>query len=179
MTVASRHRPPPRSAGWIAVAAAALASACVCACGSSVKNLDSATVERAIAASILHQRHLEATVVCPSKVVQQAGHVFTCSAHLDVGEYPLTVTELDGSGKVRFRDGNPLVALNIAKVRSAIQASVLSQRHLNATVSCPAEVLQRAGLIFGCTAVLDGQDRRYPFVVREIDNAGHVRFLGT
>ena len=117
--------------------------------------------------------------MCPSKVVQRAGHVFTCSAHLDVGEYPLTVTELDGSGKVRFRDVKPLVALDIAKVRSAIQMSVLSQRHLHATVSCPAEVLQRSGLIFGCTAVVEGQDRRYPFVVREVDNAGHVRFLGT
>jgi hypothetical protein len=151
----------------------------VSACGSSTRSLDSAKVERAIASSILDERHLYTTVACPSEVVQQAGHVFTCAARLDVGSYPVTVTEIGGGGEVRFQDKTPLVGLNIAKIQRAIEASVFSQRRRHATVSCPAEVLQRAGLMFQCTAATDGGARRYPFVVREVGSAGHVRYLGT
>jgi Domain of unknown function (DUF4333) len=163
----------------LALATALFAVTCVAACGAGVQDLDSVTVERAIAKSILRERGLYAAVACPSKVVQKAGHAFTCTARLGIGSYPLSVTETDGSGTVRYQNANPLVVLNIAKVQHAIEASVLSQRHLHATVSCPAEVLQRAGLVFRCTAVVDGESRRYPFVVREVDNAGHVRYLAT
>ena len=74
----------------IGLAAAMLAAFCVSACGSSTRSLDSAKVERAIASSILHEHGLSTSVACPSKVVQQAGHVFTCTARLDVGTYPVT-----------------------------------------------------------------------------------------
>jgi len=161
------------------VATVLLASVCVSACGSSTRNLDSVTVERAIAKSILRERDLNTTVACPSRVPQRAGRVFTCTARLDVGTYPVTVTEINGSGHVGFQDERPLVVLNVAKVQRAIEASVLHQRHLRATASCPAEVLQRAGLVFQCTAVIDGEAHRYPFVVSELDDAGHVRYLGT
>jgi hypothetical protein len=161
------------------LAVAMLAVVCLSACGSSARNLDSAKVERAIANSILDEHGLYATVACPSKVVQQAGHAFTCTARLDVGTYPVTATETGGSGQVRFQDRAPLVALNIAKVRRAIRASVFSQRRKHATVSCPAEVLQRAGLVFTCTAAIEGSPRRYPFTVSEVGNAGHVRYRGS
>jgi hypothetical protein len=140
--------------------------------------LDSPKVERAIANSILHERGLDTAVACPPKVLQQAGHVFTCTARLDVGTYPVTATEIGDSGQVRFQNTAPLVGLDIADVQRSIQASVLSQRGEHATVSCPAEVLQRAGLKFTCTAVIEGAPRRYPFVVSEIGNAGHVRYVG-
>ncbi len=170
----------PRSpAKLLAVTAALLATVWLSACGSSVRNLDTANVERAIAKSILRERDLYVTVGCPSRVPRKAGRVFTCTARLDVGTYPVTATEVDGSGRVRFQNDKPLVVLNIAKVRQAIEASVFSQRRLHATVSCPAEVLQQAGLVFRCSAAIDGQTRRYPFVVSEVDSAGHVRYLGT
>jgi hypothetical protein len=156
-----------------------LASVCVSACGSSTRNLDSVTVERAIARSILSERGLYTTVACPSKVPQLAGRVFRCMARLDVGSYPVTVTEINGNGHVGFQDERPLVVLNVAKVQRAIEASVFDQRHLRATASCPAEVLQRAGLVFQCTAAIDGEAHRYPFVVSELDDAGHVRYVGT
>jgi hypothetical protein len=95
-----------------------------------------------------------------------------------VGTYPVTVTETDGNGRVSYRDDKPLVVLNIAKVQHAIEASVFSQRKLRATASCPSEVLQRAGIVFRCTAVVRGRTRRYPFEVREVDGAGHVRYVG-
>jgi hypothetical protein len=161
------------------VATVLLVSVCVSACGSSTRNLDSVTVERAIAKSILRERGLYTTVACPSKVPQLVRRVFTCTARLDVGRYPVMVTEINGSGRVGFQDERPLVVLNVAKVQRAIEASVFHQRHLRATASCPAEVLQRAGLVFQCTAVIDGEAHRYPFVVSELDDAGHVRYVGT
>jgi hypothetical protein len=156
-----------------------LAAAFLSGCGSSARNLNSAKVESAIATSILKERSIHAMVVCPSKVPQKLGHVFTCTARLDVGAYPVAVTEIDGNGRVRYRDDKPLVVLNVSRVQHAIEASVFSQRRLRATASCPSEVLQRAGIVFRCTAVIDGRARRYPFLVREIDGAGHVRYVGT
>ncbi len=158
------------------VAVALLAGMCVSACGSSTPRLNIALVEHAVAKSILTERDLHATVACPSKVPQKAGHVFTCIAHLDVGAYPVTVTETNGSGRVRYENRRPLVVLNIAKVDHAITASIFHQRGLGATVTCPAGVLQHVGIVFTCTATIDG--KRYPFVVREVDGRGHVRYVG-
>jgi hypothetical protein len=133
-------RSPRRLTKLVAVSAALLATVCVCACGSSTRSLDSAKVERAIAGSILKEHDLHATVACPSKVRQKSGHVFTCTARLDVGAYPVTVTEVDGSGRVRYANERPLVVLDVAKVQQAIEASVYSQRRLRATAACPPEV---------------------------------------
>lgn len=156
---------------------AVLATVVICACGSSARILDSAKVERAIATSILKEHSLYTTVACPAKVPQQSGHVFVCTAHLEVGAYPVTVIETNGSGQVRYANQQPLVVLNIAKVQRAIEAAIFSQRHLRAAASCPAEVLQRAGIVFSCTARINGGAGSYPFRVSEVDSAGHVRYL--
>ena len=172
-------RSPRRLTKLVAVSAALLATACVCACESSTRSLDSAKVERAIAGSILKEHDLHATVACPSKVPQKSGHVFTCTARLDVGAYPVTVTEVDGSGRVRYANERPLVVLDVAKVQQAIEASVYSQRRLRATAACPPEVLQQKGLVFRCTATVAGSARSYPLLVTETDGRGHVRYIGT
>jgi hypothetical protein len=156
-------------------AGAVLATVSLVGCGSSATTLDSARVERAIANSILRERNLYTMVTCPSKVPQQAGHVFTCTAHLDVGTYPIAVTETNGSGHVRYENQRPLVVLDTRQVQRAISASLLHQRRLRSTVRCPAEVLQQAGLKFTCSASVNG--RAYPFVVSELDSAGHVRYV--
>jgi hypothetical protein len=174
-------RPPRCLSALIGFAGAILVAVCVSACGSSGssnRTLDNVKVERAIANTILREHGLDTMVACPSKVVQQAGHKFTCTARLDVGAYPVTATEVGDHGQVRFRDSAPLVVLDIADVQRSIEASVFSQRGKHATVSCPAEVLQRAGLVFRCIAVIKGASRRYPFVVSEVDGAGHVRYVG-
>ncbi len=173
------HRARRHLARSTAVVAIVLATGCLSACGSSTHDLNSAKVEHAIAKSILEQRNVHAAVACPARVPQQSGHTFTCTARLDVGTYPVTVTETDGNGRVSYRDDKPLVVLKIAKVQHAIEASVFSQRRLRATASCPSEVLQKAGIVFRCTAVVRGRKRRYPFEVREVDGAGHVRYVGT
>lgn len=161
-----------------AVPTTLLATVCLSACGSSEPTLNMTRVEHAIAGSILSQRGLHTTVACPSQIPQKAGRVFTCAARLDAGTYPITVTETNGSGQVRYENPRPLVALNIAKVEHAIAASIARQRGLAATVSCPREVLQKAGIVFTCTAAISSTGRRYPFAVTEVDSAGHVRYVG-
>jgi hypothetical protein len=148
----------------------------LCGCAKSTPTLNTVTVEHAVAASILTQRHLSTTVRCPAHVPRRAGLVFTCTASLDVGTYPVSVTETNGSGHVRYQNQTPLVTLSITGVEQAIKQSIGSQRHLAATVTCPAEVIQKAGVVFTCTAVISG--RSYPFEVTESDDKGHVRYIG-
>lgn len=145
--------------------------------GGSQKSVDNVTVARAIAASILSQHRVRTSVSCPAKVPAVAGIGFTCVARLDAGSYPVAVIVKDSAGHVRYGNRAPLVVLDIARVQRSITASIRSQRHLAATVRCPADVLGRAGLKFLCTAQVAA--RAYPFAVEEIDSSGHVRYRGT
>jgi hypothetical protein len=144
-------------------------------CGNSA-TLNTSTVERAIAASILAQRHAHTTVACPSNVPRRAGVVFTCTAKLQVGGYPVTVTQLNNLGYVRYANPAPLVLLNTSRVEKSIAHSITTQRHLHATVACPTEVLQKTGIAFRCTATIHGV--RYPFDVTQVDGRGNVRYIG-
>jgi hypothetical protein len=156
--------------------AAAVLVAPLSGCGTSRPALKTVTVERAIAASILAQHHLYVTARCPPDVPKEAGTVFTCTASLNVGTYPVTVTETNDSGHVSYQDQAPLATLNVAKVERAIEQSITSQRHLSSTVTCPAEVIQKAGIVFTCTATVNGKS--YPFEVTETDSNGHVSYIG-
>jgi Domain of unknown function (DUF4333) len=69
--------------------------------------LDSVTVEHAIARSIRRQRHLAATVSCPSPVLQGARISFGCVATTKRGTRHFKVTQLDGNGKVDIVDLTP------------------------------------------------------------------------
>jgi Domain of unknown function (DUF4333) len=149
----------------------------IAGCGSSgTASLSTGPIERAIASSILRQHRLRTTVECPTDVSRRVGATFTCVADLDVGSYPVAVTETNSAGHVRYESKAPLIALAVARVRQAIEQSILTQRKLHATVTCPAEVLQQAGVSFVCSAVIRG--KRYPFAVTEIDGRGHVRYVG-
>ena len=161
----------------LVVAATAALMPVLTACGSSERKLNVVPVERAIAQSILTQRHLYATVACPSGVSRKAGRDFTCSARLDVGTYPVRVHQTDDKGHVRWSSAAPLVALNISAVKAGIRHSIWTQRHLAATkIVCPREVLQKAGIAFTCTATVNGKD--YRFTVTETDGRGHVTYVG-
>ncbi len=138
--------------------------------------LNTIAVERAIAGSILVQHHLQVEVECPSRVQRKAGVAFVCSAKLDVGTYPVVVTEIDGSGRVRYENQSRLTVLDIARVQKAIGDSILSQRHLHSAVTCPVEVIQQARVRFTCTATIAGL--RYPFAVTELNSDGQVRYVG-
>ena len=169
-----QRSPPPSRAFWCS--AALLAAVWAWGCGGSSPQLNTALLERAIAATILTQRHIHATVTCPENLPRKRGTAFTCLAHLAVGTYPVHVSETDSSGHVRYGSSAPLVILRIDRVQRAIERSILQQRRLRATVTCPSEVLQQAGIAFTCEAAVGG--RRYPFSVTELDNGGHVRYVG-
>jgi hypothetical protein len=159
-----------------AVGCAALIGAALAGCGHSSPTLDTATIEREVANSILAQHNVRVAVRCPPKVKREAGVAFTCTALLDAGSYPVSVTETNNKGRVRYANPTPFVVLNIEKVEQAIERSVSEQRHLHSRVSCPAAVLQHEGVTFTCTAQVAGQ--RYPFEVVETDGHGNVRYVG-
>jgi hypothetical protein len=145
-------------------------------CGKSAPTMSTLTVEHAVAGSILAQHHLNATVHCPSKVPRKAGYAFICTASLNVGTYPVSVIETNSKGHVEYQNQEPLATLNITKVEQAIKQSISSQRHLDSTVTCPTEVIQKKEIVFTCTAVARGKS--YPFEVTEVDDEGHVRYIG-
>jgi Domain of unknown function (DUF4333) len=165
-----------RRARLFALVALSPAAASLAACGSSAPTLDVVRVERAIAATIRTQHQLVVTVVCPSTVPRKAGFVFTCRANLGAGAYPVPVTETNGSGHVRYDSQAPLVVLDVAPVERSIKRSILNQRRLRSTVTCPTDVLKWAGTSFICTATAGG--RSYRFAVTEIDKYGRVRYVG-
>jgi len=99
-----------------ALAAALLLSAC--GGGSSSpseesgtgKPLDISRVEKAIEESVVNERHLHTTVVCPA-VEQRKGLTFTCYAsgvvtkphgHTESFKTPFTVEQVNGSGSVYY-----------------------------------------------------------------------------
>lgn len=181
LAIVAAVRRRTRSNAPLVTAAALFASVALAACGSSTatRTLNSAAVERSIATSILKQRSIYTTVSCPSRIPQKAGYVFSCSARLDVGAYPVSATEIDGDGHVRYSNTQPLLALNVTKVQRAIESSVYAQRHVRAVAKCPAEVIQRQGVLFDCSVTPAGSTGAYKFAVTETDGAGHVRYLGT
>lgn len=71
------------------------------------------------------------------------------------------------------RSSNPVI-LNTDRVEQAIQTSILQQRHLQSSVSCPVNIEQRRGVVFYCEATVGS--RNYPVVVTEVDSKGHVTF---
>lgn len=143
-------------------------------CGSSTPMLRIVVVERAIASSIMTQHHIEVTVTCPRAVPRKAGIAFTCNARLAVGTYPITVTETNNNGHVRYENQTPLVMLNVAAVERAIARAIHRQTHLRAAVTCPSPVLQRKGISFACTSTANRHS--YGFTVFEVNDSGRVRY---
>lgn len=88
-------------------------AATLAACGSSSTSSSSSTaakvdlntphVERAIALSILNQRHVHAKVVCPRRVPQEKGHDFTCIATVGKNTTPFIVTQQNNGGYVTYQ----------------------------------------------------------------------------
>jgi hypothetical protein len=121
-TMQIQPRNTPRSTvararrGALGLLAALACAALISACGSSSSssssssstsgkvNLNTARVEHSIEASILTQRHLSSTVVCPAVVAQEAGVKFECKATVHsakkkpdvVTPFEVTVTNTKG-----------------------------------------------------------------------------------
>jgi hypothetical protein len=99
---------PPHPSRWLARSSAmgvlVAVSLVLSACGSSgsATILNTEKIEAAIEQSSLAQRGVHVQVSCPSAVHEQQGLVFTCVAILGHSSTRFVVTELDGSGHVRY-----------------------------------------------------------------------------
>jgi len=105
-------------ASWFVAGALAAVSIGVTACGSSVSrttssrssvgttvsfvSINTEKIEHAIENSSLAQRGKHVTVICPSRVQQEKGLVFYCTAIYRTSRTPFMVTELNGSGDVHY-----------------------------------------------------------------------------
>jgi hypothetical protein len=65
--------------------------------------------------------------------------------------------------------------LSSAQTRAAIEESILRERHIRATVTCPARVLREKGVTFRCLAV-SASGARTTFHVIEVNDRGAVRY---
>lgn len=69
--------------------------------------LNTAHVARAIELSVLHQRHVNANVICPRSIPQEKGRHFVCIATVSAGKKPTTtpfaVTEQNDKGYVTYK----------------------------------------------------------------------------
>jgi hypothetical protein len=87
--------------GAIVAIAALACAALISACGSSSSTstsstptiLNTARVAASIEQSVLSERHLHVTVVCPTSVPQEAGKTFVCMATGKTTKPPITVTK--------------------------------------------------------------------------------------
>ena len=65
--------------------------------------------------------------------------------------------------------------LDTAQTRRAIEASILQERNLRATVSCPSEVVREKGIRFDCVATTPNGVKTI-FHVVEADSRGYVEY---
>jgi hypothetical protein len=73
--------------------------------------------------------------------------------------------------------------LNTSRVARSIETSILTQRHLKATVTCPPLVPQEAGRTFECEAVTHAAKAPHkatttPFLVTIQNVKGYVTYVG-
>jgi hypothetical protein len=86
----------------------------------------------------------------------------------------LIAVALAGAGFAGCGSSKPKI-LDTERVERAIEQSVIQKRHLRTTVSCPAGIVQKKGVVFRCLATFKGG--RTPFVVTE-DAGGAVHYVG-
>ena len=146
------------------------------ACGGD-DEIKTGNYARAIERSVFEQHQQTVKVTCPPTVPKEKGHTFECVVALEVGEYPVKVTEVDDKGGVRYGNDTPLALLDVASVEKAIGDEITNQRKLDSDVTCPKQVLQKAGLTFHCTAEVEGGTTTR-FKVEQTDDAGNVTFVG-
>lgn len=98
---------------------------------------------------------------------------------------PLILAFLGGAGLLAvvallagwWNSSSSPVILNTVRVEQSIEASILAQRHLVSSVSCPVNIVQKAGVVFDCVASVRG--RQFTVVVTQTDGDGHVVYVVT
>lgn len=134
-------------------------------------------IEHAIATSILAQRHVTAAVSCPSGVPVSPHRQFRCVAEVGSHNTPFLVTEGSRSGRVTFVGVPPAATplIDESRVVSAIERSILNQRHLRSSVRCPSDIPLQRGLAFVCIARVPS-GAATEFVVEQRDGRENVTY---
>jgi hypothetical protein len=70
----------------------------------------------------------------------------------------------------------PKAILDVHKIVRSIEASILTQRHIHAKVTCPAAIPQQKGRNFACLATARGSRQRTPVAVTQQNNDGYVTY---
>ena len=88
-----------------------------------------------------------------------------------------------GSSKSSTTSSTAKTNLNTVRVAHSIAESILTQRHLKATVACPELVAQEAGKTFECKATIVSAKKHAkplvtPFVVTIQNSKGYVTYVG-
>jgi hypothetical protein len=65
--------------------------------------------------------------------------------------------------------------LSTAQTKAAIENSILTQRHIHATVTCPTEVVKEKGVTFQCIATTSNGVKT-TFHVIEVNKYGRVEY---
>jgi hypothetical protein len=71
--------------------------------------------------------------------------------------------------------GAGAATLNTRQTKESIEETLLKKRHLRATVTCPAEVVKQAGVIFDCVATTP-TGAKTTFHVTVKNNRGFVEY---
>ncbi len=88
-----------------------------------------------------------------------------------------------GSSGSKSSSGAAKTNLNTTRVAESIEQSILAQRHLTATVTCPPLVVQEAGRTFECVATIPNAKQpskptKTPFIVTIHNSKGYVTYVG-
>lgn len=88
-----------------------------------------------------------------------------------------------GSSKSSTTSTTKVTNLDTARVAHSIERSILTQRHLESKVVCPAVVAQEQGKTFTCMATTRAIKPPHtvgktPFVVTVTNNKGYVTYAG-
>jgi hypothetical protein len=166
----------------LVITAAAATGLVAAGCGGSGGSTTTATtvspahVEAAIAQSVRHARHVDASVTCPSGVPVRKHAHFYCVAQVGAQLTPFRVTETGDGGRVTWVGVSPSHThlLGTTSVAKAIVASIKSSRGVTAVVRCPTVIPMQRGLPFACTAKTKSGDTH--FEVRQTDSHGHVTY---
>jgi hypothetical protein len=105
---------------------------------------------------------------------------------VSVGACLLVLTTVSACGGSSSSPGSPSGkpaangTLNTPRVALAIEQSILSERHIHASVVCPANIPQEKGFTFTCVATTYTSKGHHPvhttFTVSQTDSAGHVYY---
>jgi Domain of unknown function (DUF4333) len=166
-----------RSIAMLGAAAITILLLAGCGGSSTPKTVDPTHVEQAIARSVKAQRHLSASVTCPSGMPLRKGAGFYCVAQDGTTITTFAVTETDNQGAVRYLGLKPsqVPELDTTAIEASIAKSIATKRQLVAKVACPSGIPRQKGLPFVCTATAAGK-KAADFVVDQHNDSGRVSF---